>query len=268
MTEKTGVIFLQKDKFDVFQPLIGKVSEFRFVPEIIRDLEVVNQELLENLIKLFITNNKIDPSEMIIVLSDNVSFLKDFFVHPAEKKTDVNPGTGASLGKIEQIAPKVTDEEINFFIEHIPFERVISKTFPLENGVKVFAANQDLFESLKTSFEKLGFKITMVLPGIIFPNNVGSRVGLDANTAIGILSTAELLKEHNLLTGQKPVINQPKPEFKKAEDPFTPSDASQSAKKPQKKSNKRLFIMLAVFIILIIILIFVYLGSLQQPPIK
>ena len=59
MTERTGVIYLQKDKFDFYTLQIGKVIECRFVPKIIRDLKMVNPKLLENLIKLFIDINYI-----------------------------------------------------------------------------------------------------------------------------------------------------------------------------------------------------------------
>src|ERR1700733_4896336 len=85
MTVKTGVIYLMKDKFQFFSPYDGKIFEFRFTPEIIRDLDVISTEILENLIKAFVINSKISPSNLVVVLAENAYFSKDF-VMPADQK--------------------------------------------------------------------------------------------------------------------------------------------------------------------------------------
>src|SRR5262249_19781925 len=85
MTEKTAVVYILKDKFQFYTPSFGRVIEFRFVPEIVRDLDIINNELLENLIKVFVTNSKISPGNLIFVLAENAYFTKDF-VPPAPQK--------------------------------------------------------------------------------------------------------------------------------------------------------------------------------------
>src|SRR3989344_4723541 len=135
MAISTGIIFLQKDKFDFYSPGLIKIIEFRFVPEIIRDLEIINSELLENLIKLFVSNNKIPPSELIIVLADNACFVKDFIV-PAILVSPQQQGALPSTLQNSDVSGKF-QEDINAFIDNVPFENVQSRNFPMGNGTKV-----------------------------------------------------------------------------------------------------------------------------------
>jgi hypothetical protein len=247
MTQGTGIILLHKEKFDFYSPLFGKIVEFKFVPEIIRDFDVANSELLENLIKLFVESNKIPKSELIIVISDNASFIKDIFpTNPAGQKQDIK-------------------EETDKFIDSVPFDEVASMTFPMPQGTKVWATNKGLFEVLANAFDKNGFKVTAVLPGILFGNVVGSGNVLDPVTVNTINQKLESIKaEHNFLT-QKPVV----PVIKKEEMTTTTVQninnvvevEGEANKKPDKK---RLVAMIGIFVFLLIVLVFVYIGSLNQ----
>ena len=37
MSNKSGIVYIQRDKFDIYSPALGSVLEFRYVPEIIKD---------------------------------------------------------------------------------------------------------------------------------------------------------------------------------------------------------------------------------------
>lgn len=82
MTGKTGVIYLLKDRFQFYSPFLRQVVELKFTPQMVSDLDVLNAELLEEQIKVFVTNGKIPPSSLIIVLADNAYFVKDFALSP------------------------------------------------------------------------------------------------------------------------------------------------------------------------------------------
>src|ERR1700691_5906819 len=84
MVVKTGVIYLMKDKFQFYSGYDGKIFEFRFVPEIVRDLDIINGGLLENFIKVFVSNNKIPPSNLVFVLAESAYFSKDFTASPQQ----------------------------------------------------------------------------------------------------------------------------------------------------------------------------------------
>lgn len=255
----TGIVFLQKDKFDLYSPNLTKIIEFRFVPEIVRDLEVVNPDLLGNLIKLFVENNKVAPSEMIIVLSDNACFVKDFVLPPRpgapQKPNDSNPPTPISPDA-EAISKQRQD--IEAFIDHVPFENVTSREFPTGNGTKVLAVNGDFFEVIKLAFENVGFKVKAVYPGLLFANNIGSKPVLDIIAANSILQQEYALRDNNLLREKTssfiPIITK-----EKEQDPGY--EISESNNNQEKPSKKRLFVMIGIFAFLIVVLIVVYLNA-------
>ncbi len=259
MTAGTGIIFLQKDKFDFYSPGQVKIVEFRFVPEIIRDLEIINAELLENLIKIFVDSNKIVPSELIIVLSDNASFIKDFVAAPSFPP----PSAGNNAAQSQTVNNEISDkhqEEIRSFIDHVPFENVLSRNFPMQNGTKVLAVNKDFYMAIKSAFEKVGFRVSAVYPGVVFSNNVGAKPIMDIIVANIILQQAPNLRDDNLLKETK--IFEPVVTEKNEEKDFVVQEKDD---KPKKTDKKRLFLMIGIFVVLMIVLVFVYLGSLSQP---
>ncbi|HUQ84937.1 MAG TPA: hypothetical protein VM077_01310 [Candidatus Limnocylindrales bacterium] len=264
MTTGTGIIFLQKDKFDFYSPGLVKIIEFRFVPEIVRDLEIINSDLLASLIKLFVENNKIMSSELLLVLADNSCFIKDF-IFPVRIQAG-NPQIDAQVAPILSSSEdqEKQKEDVKSFIDHIPFENVATRNFPLRNGTKVLAVNKDFYIAVKNAFEKVGFKVSAVYPGVVFQNNIGSKPVMDIISANIIFQQADMVRENNLLKEDKtfqPVVEKVDNDKGEKKD-FVVQDFDD---KPGKKSNKRLFMMIGIFAVLIIILVVVYIGSQQQP---
>jgi hypothetical protein len=246
MAPETGILLLHKEKFDFYSSAFGRVVEFKFIPEIIRDFDVVNAELLENLIKLFIESNKLPKGELVIVVSDNASFIKDIFPS-GPNGVQVN-----------------VQEETNKFIDSVPFDEVASITFPMPQGTKVWSTNRGLFDLITSAFGKNGFKVAAVLPGLLFGSVVGSKPLLDIISANEILQKGDLIKsEHNLLMTK----TTPQP-IKKEEVSSIPeassSDVGIQEEAPKKTDKKRLAILIGVFGVLIVVLILVYVWSLGQ----
>lgn len=257
-TQRSGIIFLHRDSFQVYSPYLASIIEFRFVPEIIRDLDVVNKDLLENLIKLFITNGKIPPGNMMIVIADNAAFIKDFVSPPPQPGQPPTP------------PPNVSDElkvQADKFIEHVPFENVVSKTFPWNNGIRAFAVNQELYEDIKNAFEKNGFTVDMVIPGFLL-GNISASPTIDAGLASTLPDKIAGLRQNNLLTRVLPEESEPQESSSGGEQGQEIEDHKPKVemRMPQGKDKKRLFMMIGVFAVLIIILIIVYFQSLTPPP--
>lgn len=248
MGEIGSVLYLQNDKFGFYTPLLGKVIEFRFVPEIVQDLEVVNPDLLSSLIQLFVESNKIPKGELVIVISDSACIVKDIIMPQAA------PGV-----KQEDIT-----EQVQKIIDSVPFEEVSSKTFPQQSGTKIWATNKALFSSIAGAFEKLGFKINSVLPGLVFAGDISAKPALDIAGGAYILRSVDSVRAHNLFNqkAETPVFIEEKKEVEKPEGIVTDADIEEEP--PKKKSNKRLFAMIGIFVVLIIILVFVYMSSLSQ----
>ncbi len=270
MTEKTYIIYLLKDKFEFYSPVNGSAIEFRFVPEIVNDLDVINPELFESLIKLFVANNKITFGSIVIVIADNASFIKDFITTnnpPNTLKTNTANNVSADVS-IPAAAKENTNEEIKSFIEHVPFDDVASDTYPLSSGTKIWATNRELFTAIADAFKKQRFEVEAVLPGLVFEGNISSKATMDPAMAGIILQTFDSVKQHSLLS-QKPVepqaaVTDSKEESKKIKNTEESYEINDTPKTGTNK--KRLFVMIGIFVILIIILILVYVGSLRQNP--
>ena len=255
----SGIVFLHKDKFDLYSPNLTKIIEFRFVPEIVRDLEVVNGDLLGNLIKLFVESNKVAPSELIIVLSDDACFVKDFVLPPSSvaPQMPTSPNQPTPILFDAETASKQR-QDIEAFVDHVPFENVASREFPTGNGTKVLAVNKDFFEVVKLSFEKVGFKVRAVYPGILFANNISSKPVLDIIAANSILQQEYDLRDNNLLREKTNSFTPISPKKKDQDPGYEVSESNGSQEKPSKK---RLFVMIGIFAFLIVVLIVVYLNA-------
>ncbi len=242
MTTKTGLIYLQRDKFQVYSPYLSNILEFRFVPELIRDFDLVNRQLFENLLKVFVANNKIPPSSMAIVISDSASFMKDFVSPPVLPNSTTPPPT------LEDMHNQATE-----YLEHVPFEIVGSKIFPLAAGVRAYATNQEIYEALRSILEKQGFIVQTVLPGFVFGPNLSNRPTLDGVSVGAILQKLSVLQGYNLLK-ESPVISQPEKIDEREEKEETVSDTgSEIPSSPGKPGNKP--VMLAVVISAIVLIV-------------
>lgn len=264
-SRKTGVLYLQKDKFQLYSPNLGNILEFRFVPEIVQDLDVVNKELFESVVKLFITNGKIQPLNLLIVLADNTLFIKDFAVTLPQPAKAQNPKDAQKQPVLDEHAQKELHEHVKKFVDHVPFEEIASTTIPLKNGMRAVAANADLFNGIKSAFEKQGFAVESVIPGFLYGNNLSAQPAINGQIANLFIQKAGAFKQNNLLL--KPV--EPVSEKKKEGDESDSGDYEiiEEPAKPQA-DKKRLYLMVGVLGILLVVLVIVYMMSAQSTPPK
>lgn len=243
MNLKTDVIFLQKDRFEIYSSTLMKVFEFLFVPEIVQDFDIRNSELFDNLISVFIDSNKIPPSELIIVLSDKACFVKDF-VNPVQSQA---------------VPAEDFKKEIDLFIQHVPFDEVSHITFPLSNGMRICATNEGMYKEITASFEKHGFQVNGVIPAMSYGNNLSEKTVMDVTMANFILQNNSSVKQSSFLIHKEPPVHE-KLTIEEAKD--IPEIEEE---KPEGKNNKRMLTLVGVFIVLLIILIIVYASSIGQP---
>jgi hypothetical protein len=235
-----GIIYILREGFQIYAPGMPSILEFRFVPEIVRDLDVANKELLYNLLKIFISGNNIPKSSLIIVIGDSASIIKDFIITPVPVEEQA--------AQLEQLH-KLADE----FLEHIPFEEVSSKSFPIDNGIRAYGTNKELYESIKEAFLQEAFEVLMVLPAIAIGPEINTKAALDTDAINSILKKEPLLKEFNLLK-QSLLTLQP-------EEAST--ESTEPTKQEKKSGNKKTILIIGVFVVLIIVLILVYINQPQ-----
>ena len=74
----TGIISLGKNGLALYDQKSKGIFQVNFQPEAVKDLEIINPDKLNLQIKSFIDSNKIAPSPLIMIVSHNMFFEKDF----------------------------------------------------------------------------------------------------------------------------------------------------------------------------------------------
>jgi len=200
-------------------------------------LDIVNKEQFSNLIATFIQINKIVPSSLAVILSDTVIYIKD-------------------LAKSQPNLGQEQKNEVQNFLENVPFEEVLAKVIKTEQKNTLCAVNKDLVMTIADAFINKGSMIETVVPGFLFGQKVNFAVGLNQENIQAVLGGSEILKDGNLLTEQQKVTSAEI--FTEQKEPVS------EEKKPQ---NIRQFMLIGVFVTLLVILTVVYfnLGASQTP---
>jgi hypothetical protein len=167
--EVGSLIYLEKDRLFFYNG--EKVFKLDFTPQIVRDLEILNEDGLISLVFQFIDNIKATPSRFLIVLSESVLFFSD------TKERD--------LAKIEA--------EFQSFIDLVPFDNVLSKKYQVEGVIKMLATNADLINAISDSFGQRGFVNDGVVPAMVF-GQYGVKRGLDSETANYMLRSQQFAR--------------------------------------------------------------------------
>jgi len=231
------IIFIDRVGFSVYQDTLTNIPRFNFTPDLVANLDVVNKEQFSNIIGTFIQINKIVPSSFAVILSDTIIYIKD-------------------LAKSHPNVGQEQKNEVQNFLENVPFEEVLAKVIKTEQKNTLCAVNKDLVMTIADVFVNKGSTIETVVPGFLFGQKVDFAIGLNQENIQVVLGRPEILKDGNLLIEQQKVTS---PEiFAEQKEPVS------EGKKPQ---NIRQFMLIGVFVTLLVILTVVYfnLGVSQTP---
>lgn len=164
-----SLIYLEKDR--LFFSNGEKVFKLEFTPQIVRDLDILNEDTLVSLVFQFIDSIKMNPSRFLIVLSESVIFVND------TKEQD----------------PARIDAEFQSFIDLVPFDRVLSKKYQTADSIRMLATNADLINTISDSFEQRGFVNDGVIPAMMF-GQFGVKRGFDVDTANYMLKNQQFAR--------------------------------------------------------------------------
>lgn len=226
VSKLAGILYLGRFQAVYYLPERNQVFTQVFPNDIVRDLEVVKKDSLNNIIKEFVAKNQLDPRYISILIADEIIFSKNF----------------SSLGQ------KVKEDEIESFVESIPFEEQSVVKIPNESGTLVAVANKDYFLSFKKSFEIIGFKCEYVLPAFLFSKISNLKNGQSPQSFEAVIKHMNEFRQYNL--------NQDDSVITPVEKVLISNEVP--------KDKKRLFVLGGVFAVLIIVLIVVYVMSQQS----
>jgi len=185
--QNTGIIYLLKDKIQIFINNNPEIYELAFEPTFFNNWNIINKEIFIQKIKSFISKKNIPPSNLLLVISDFASFTKEF-------KTSQDLQSSP--------APKInysTQREIQSFIKTIPFKEISTKAIPSPTGVYVFTTNKEIIETIKKTFEEQNSKIVYALPARLFSGDIHMSPSLTLQNATTIFSEALSVKKYDLL---------------------------------------------------------------------
>jgi hypothetical protein len=261
------ILFIDRFGFSVYQDTFPGIRKFNFTQDVVANLDVVNRAQLTSLIISFIQVNKIVPSSLAAILSDDIIYIKDLSVPvqkpslaPSQKvnqsqKTDSRQNT-TQVQKVETNSDKEHEDDVRKFLENIPFEEVLAKTIKSGNVNRVVAVNKDLVMVIIEAFVSKGSTMEAITPGFMFGQGIKFTAGLTLGIVKSILGNTETFKSVNLLTDPEKMIS---PQTLGKESANLPDEI----KKPQ---NIRQYLLIGVFAILIIILIIVlFTSGILQP---
>src|SRR3989304_1705608 len=104
-TNETGVMYLERQRL-LFANGVATM-QLDFTPEMIRDLDVVDQELLTKTLLDFIEKNKVPPGNFVMILPQSVLFVNE------TPETD----------------PVKVEAQMNEFMSFVPFDETLSKQY-------------------------------------------------------------------------------------------------------------------------------------------
>lgn len=154
--EETGILYLERNAFYFCDGV--KIAKLDFLPEVIRDLDIVNEEVLIKSIFDFIDKQKFNVGKFLFVLSESAIFV-------------------------------VGTDERN--VNLIPYNNVLSKKYATQSGEVIIATNKDLVDVISEAFQEKGFGRDEVVPSMLFGQLTGRQFDLNlANFMIKNQETA------------------------------------------------------------------------------
>lgn len=195
--------------------------------DVVLDLEVISRDKFEQLVDTFFQTDGLKGIEfdVILVFSQGITFEKDF----ADDTT------------------KVKYEEIQKFLDMVPFEDVLSNTYKINKKTKVVAVNKALYDVLHQAFEKNKAYIFLVVPvAVLVQTNPEFANNLDLAL---IAARVDSLKQYGLIDVNEGSL-----------------EREQKNSIGIKKKDVRLYILLGIFaLFFIILLVLMYTTFFSSP---
>lgn len=176
MAKQKALLYVDKVGFDFYLESAKGNARFQFTPNAVKDLEVINTDILRNQIKTFTESGKIPPVDIIIIIAPSLIFQKDL-----------------------QIAnPSDEPAAVQKFIDTVPFDRVSSKVYKLGITTRVIATNKDLYNVISDAFEKKGSTTIAILPVHSLPKELQMANGSNVDVARLVIARIDSLKHNGM----------------------------------------------------------------------
>lgn len=139
--KQTTICYLDQYQMYLYEQSIGKILQIDFQQGSLSDQELINKEKLEESVVTYLENNKVSLGNITIIYSRNFYIEKEF-------------------------GPQA-EEEIQKFLDAIPFEESLTKIYDLGNKQIAVAINKKIHDALVAIFRKKGYAVIGAIPSKI-----------------------------------------------------------------------------------------------------
>ena len=225
----SGVFYIDGNKAFYFEQALASPIALDIPVDAISNFELINKKKLTTLLQTYIRNYKLVPKNIVILLSVQVTFDKEF-----------------PHGSIEM------QKNIQEFIELVPYEEMIQRKIISSGKTRVIATNKEVCEAIKSTFTGSGFLVSGIYP-----------LSIAMEIIPQLKSNLDLSLFVNKLSDLKGINLQPVVEASYANSFGSRGSSSMQAK--EKPSKGRLYALIAVFALLMIVLGFVVYENVLSP---
>jgi len=187
--KETGVVFIDKNSLYFYSPT--NTLGFAFSADAVKDFDLLSREKLSEEIKTFIEQNKISPVDLILIVSENASFIKDLVTE--------SDHSGALESTQKENQKENVEQEIQNFTDNVPLENICVKIFKFDKATRVTVVNRDLLEAIKDTLEKYNFRILFAIPAFsLIRLNIQPNIGFTNDTAKTVIQKSDSVKQDDL----------------------------------------------------------------------
>ncbi|MCL4338332.1 LytR C-terminal domain-containing protein [Patescibacteria group bacterium] len=223
--QRPAIVYLNRQQLIFFGSTITSPIKLDIPETVVHNMEIINRDEFNILIKAFIEFYKIMPSRLIVVISHDIYFEKDF----------------------PHLKENVVSDNMQQFLDMIPFENIASRLYHLETISKIIAGNKEVYSSIKMAFEAKGFAIEAIIPEFILEKYIDMKNGINAEVFKSMIDKFDYFKAENMSDTKEEIVPKQSLESK-------PTDN-------QENPNKNLPFLIGLFAILVIALLILLLKS-------
>lgn len=233
-----GIAYISRSQMVIFIQGMQNIITIPFSPEVVRDLDLIDQQKLTALIQNTITQQKLPLATLTLLLANDLLFAKQLMSNDPK----------------EQLA------EEQSFVDMVPYEEVVVQKIPFNNAVYITVANKELIDGITKALEANNFTSPLVLAAYIFSKEINFASQLQPQALTLLMQKFNNFRQFNFLKTVAPPI----PDLDKSPNQQNiENNNTQQQSKPPQKSN-RIVVLVGIFIMLIGILVAVYLWSSQS----
>ncbi len=142
---KLTLAYVRAQEIWFYSEKLSQFAVYQFPPELIHNLEITHVDQLYVSLNEFMQSLKLNPTELYIILSGEVYFLRDIVLEKGEKKEDF----------------------VRRFTDNLPFEIIFSKQIIFNHTEKVVGLNRYTYQPLVLALTKIGFNVSTMLPDFV-----------------------------------------------------------------------------------------------------